>query len=69
MAVSPLAWMFVAYSVIWTAIVLYVVNLGRRQGAMEREVAALRAALEADPVGGEPGSTAAVAGTPATRVP
>ena len=66
MAVSPLAWMFVAYSVIWTAIVLYVANLGRRQRVMEREVAALRATLDAEPA--EEPSGAAVA-APATRVP
>ena len=66
MAVSPLAWMFVAYSAIWTAIVLYVANLGRRQRVMEREVAALRAALDAE---SDEAPTGSVAAAPATRVP
>lgn len=65
---SPLGWMFVAYTVIWAAIVLYVSNLGRRQGVMEREVAALRAALDADAAVNETHG-AAVSDTSSTRVP
>jgi CcmD family protein len=45
---SPLGWMFVGYSAMWAAIVLYVANLGRRQAAAERELAALREAVEAE---------------------
>ena len=64
---SPLDWMFVAYSVIFGAIVLYVSNLGRRQAGMEREVAALRAALDAEAAVAEAGA-AEPSEAPATRV-
>jgi len=43
---SPLAWMFVGYTVVWTAIVLYVGNLRRRQATLAREIEELKAALE-----------------------
>ncbi len=68
MAVSPLGWMFVGYSVIWAAITLYVVNLGRRQATMEREVATLRAALDAEAGAAETGGASA-AEPSATQVP
>jgi len=45
---SPLDWMFLGYSAMWAVIVLYVANLGRRQLAAERELAALRAVLDAE---------------------
>jgi CcmD family protein len=45
---TPLQWMFVGYSAMWLVIALYVGNLGRRQAALEREVAALHAALDAE---------------------
>ncbi len=44
---SPLWWMFVGYSLMWTAIVLYVLNLGRRQAALYREFEALQSAVDA----------------------
>lgn len=43
---SPLDWMFLGYSAMWALIVLYVGNLQRRQASVQREVAALRAALD-----------------------
>lgn len=45
---SPLWWMFIGYTVIWTAIVLFVGNLQRRQAALAREIAELRGALVAE---------------------
>lgn len=44
---SPLWWMFLGYSLMWAAIVLYVANLGRRQAALHRELEALAAAVDA----------------------
>jgi CcmD family protein len=44
---TPLDWMFVGYSAMFAAIVLYVANLGRRQAAAERDLAALRAVVDA----------------------
>jgi CcmD family protein len=56
--VTPLAWMFLGYSAMWLLIVLYVGNLGRRQAALERELAGLRAALEGEPGAGPDGEAA-----------
>jgi hypothetical protein len=42
---SPLAWMFLGYSLMWLVIVLYVGNLHRRQAVVQRELQALRASL------------------------
>jgi hypothetical protein len=56
---SPLDWMFLGYSLMWGVIVLYVGNLQRRQAAVQREVAQLRAALEGE---ASPGAPAADSG-------
>ena len=45
---SPLWWMFLGYTLMWAAIVLYVANLGRRQAALQRELQALTAAVDAE---------------------
>lgn len=52
---SPLWWMFLGYTLMWAAIVLYVANLGRRQAALQRELQALASAVdaEADAAGAE----------------
>ena len=44
---TPLGWMFIGYSAMFAAIVLYVANLGRRQAAAERDLAALRSVVDA----------------------
>lgn len=44
---SPMAWLFLGYSVIWVGIVLFLLNMGRRQAALERQVQDLEKALTA----------------------
>ena len=61
---SPLGWMFLGYSLMWAAIVLYVANLGRRQAALQREIVALHAALDS---GRAPEAEQAEAGGAAAR--
>lgn len=51
---SPLGWMFLGYSLLWGAIVLYVANLGRRQAALQREIRQLHAAVDASAEGDAP---------------
>jgi hypothetical protein len=48
---TPLDWMFVGYSAMFAAMILYVANLGRRQAAAERELLALRTAVDAEAMG------------------
>lgn len=66
---SPLGWMFLGYSLMWLAIVLYVANLGRRQGALHREIAELHAELDrtATPEAGPAEEPAAAAGARSGR--
>lgn len=47
MPVTPLWWMFLGYSLMFLAIVIYVGNLGRRQANLQRELLALQVAVDA----------------------
>jgi CcmD family protein len=60
--------MFLGYSLMWLAIVLYVANLGRRQGALHREIAQLHAELDRTvPEAGPAEDPAAAAGARSGR--
>ena len=66
---QPIDWMFLGYSLMWGALVLYMVNLQRRQAALQRDLLALEAAVgEAEPaLPPDAGSSAAADVMPAPR--
>jgi CcmD family protein len=40
-----MAWLFAAFAVVWLVLFGYLINLGRRQSAMAREIEGLKAKL------------------------
>ena len=43
---QPIDFMFLGYSLMWGAMVLYMINLQRRQAVVQRDLAALEAAVD-----------------------
>lgn len=35
---SPLGWMFIGYSVIWVGLMVFLLNMNRRQEVLERQL-------------------------------
>ena len=42
---SVMKWLFAAYAVIWLAVFIYLFDLGRKQRAIAREIAGIKAKL------------------------
>lgn len=44
--VATLTWLFLGYAVIWAGIILFLMNMGRRQTRLEHQVGDLERALK-----------------------
>lgn len=49
LSMRTLFWLFLGYAVIWGGIILFVMNMRRRQDVLERQIAEVEKALSSKP--------------------